>query len=55
MLVAQLGHITEAAATDWLAPNPRSPDRAAAERWVAEVLDDPHTRDRLDALLAAVA
>ena len=25
MLIAQLGHITEIAATDWLTPNPRSP------------------------------
>jgi thiamine kinase-like enzyme len=55
MLIAALGHITEAAAADWLAPNPRSPDRAAAAAWIGEVLDDPHTPDRLDTLLAAVA
>lgn len=55
MLIAQLGHITETAATDWLAPNPRSPERADAEAWVSEVLDDPHTRERLDALRRAVA
>ena len=54
MLVAQLGHITEIAATDWLEPNPRSPDRATAAAWISEVLDEPHTRDLLDGLLAAV-
>ncbi len=54
MLVAQLGHITETAATDWLQPNVRSPDRADAASWVAEVLDDPHTRELLDALLRSV-
>jgi len=54
MLIAQLGHITEIAATDWLQPNPRSPDRADSAAWVSEVLDDPHTRERLDSLLAAV-
>lgn len=53
MLVAQLGHITEAAATDWLEPGPRSPERADAVAWVSEVLDDPHTRVRLRALLDA--
>jgi hypothetical protein len=30
MLIAQLGHITELAATDWLEPNPRSPERTDA-------------------------
>jgi aminoglycoside phosphotransferase (APT) family kinase protein len=54
MLIAQLGHITEIAATDWVEPNPRSPDRAAAEEWISEVFDDPHTRDVLDGLLAWV-
>ena len=53
MLIAQLGHITEAAATDWLEPNPRSPERADAEAWISEVLDEPHTRDVLNELLAA--
>lgn len=52
MLVAQLGHITEAAAMDWLNPNPRSPDRADSAAWVGEVLDEPHTRAVLDTLLA---
>jgi len=52
MLVAQLGHITETAAADWLQPNPRTPDRADAEAWVSEVFDDPHTREVLDRLLA---
>lgn len=53
MLIAQLGHITELAAADWLRPNDRSPDRTDAEAWVREALDDPHTRERLDRLLAA--
>ncbi len=51
MLIAQLGHITEAAATDWLTPNPRSPSRADSTAWISEVLDDPHTRDRLDSII----
>jgi len=51
MLIAQLGHITEIAASDWLEPNTRSPDRADSAAWISEVLDDPHTRERLDALL----
>jgi aminoglycoside phosphotransferase (APT) family kinase protein len=55
MLIAQLGHITEMAANDWLKPNPRSPDRADSAAWISEVLDDPHTRGRLDAMLDAVA
>ncbi len=55
MLIAQLGHITETAATDWLQPNRRSPDRADSAAWVAEVLDEPHTRDLLDALLRNVS
>jgi len=55
MLIAQLGHITETASTDWLEPNVRSPDRAESAAWVAEVFDDPHTRERLDSLLAAAS
>jgi Ser/Thr protein kinase RdoA (MazF antagonist) len=51
MLVAELGHITERAATDWLQPTPRSPDRADSTAWINEVLDDPHTRTRLRDLL----
>lgn len=51
MLIAQLGHITETASRDWLEPNDRSPSRAAAEAWVSEVFDDPHTRRVLDAML----
>lgn len=51
MLIAQLGHITEAAASDWLEPNPRCPQRADAQAWIAEVLDEPHTRKLLDSLL----
>ena len=54
MLIAQLGHITEIAATDWLEPNPRSPERADSAAWIGEVLDEPHTREVLDTLLAAV-
>ncbi len=52
MLIAQLGHVTEIAATDWLTPNPRSPSRRDAAAWIAGVLDDPLTRERLEALLA---
>jgi hypothetical protein len=51
MLIAQLGHINEAAATDWLEPNARNPDRAGAQAWISETLDDPHTREVLTALL----
>jgi Ser/Thr protein kinase RdoA (MazF antagonist) len=54
MLIAQLGHITEIAATDWLEPNLRSPDRADSAAWISEVFDEPHTRELLDTLLAAV-
>jgi aminoglycoside phosphotransferase (APT) family kinase protein len=53
MLIAQLGHIAEAAASDWLNPNPRSPDRADAIAWIGEMLDEPHTRELLESLLAA--
>jgi len=53
MLIAQLGHINEAAATDWLTPNPRSPQRADAAAWIGQTLDDPHTRERLESILAA--
>jgi hypothetical protein len=54
MLIAQLGHITEMAAMDWLQPNPRSPDRAHSNAWISEVLEDPHTRSRLRDLLDVV-
>ena len=54
MLIAQLGHITEIAATDWLEPNPRSPDRADSAAWIGEVLDEPHTRDAARTLLETV-
>jgi Ser/Thr protein kinase RdoA (MazF antagonist) len=53
MLIAQLGHINETAATDWLTPNPRSPRRADSAAWIGETLDDPHTRERLESILAA--
>ncbi len=55
MLIAQLGHIAETAALDWLTPNPRSPQRADAAAWIGEVLDEPHTRKLLDTILNAVA
>jgi thiamine kinase-like enzyme len=51
MLIAQLGHITELAANDWLQPNARSPKRADAAAWIAEVLDEPHTRTLLESIL----
>ena len=54
MLIAQLGHITEIAGNDWLVPNPRSPSRSDSTAWISEVLDDPHTRERLHELLRAV-
>jgi Ser/Thr protein kinase RdoA (MazF antagonist) len=53
MLIAALGHITEMAATDWLTPNPRSPERASSVAWIGEVLDEPHTRDVLEEILRA--
>ena len=55
MLIATLGHVTEIAASDWLTPNVRSPDRADSAAWISEVLDEPHTRDVLDGLLVAVS
>jgi hypothetical protein len=53
MLIAQLGHITEIAGTDWLKPNPRSPTRADSAAWIGEILDEPHTRELLETILAA--
>jgi hypothetical protein len=53
MLIAQLGHITEIAATDWLRPNPRSPERTDSAAWIGEVLDEPHTRELLETILGA--
>jgi len=53
MLIAQLGHISEMAGTDWLTPNPRSPQRADAAAWIGEMLNEPHTRDLLGAILDA--
>jgi aminoglycoside phosphotransferase (APT) family kinase protein len=53
MLIAQLGHITELAAKDWLRPGLRSPDRASAEAWIRETLDEPHSRELLLSLLTA--
>ncbi|MEU7825555.1 phosphotransferase [Catellatospora sp. NPDC049133] len=54
MLIAQLGHITEIAATDWLRPEARSRRRSDSAAWISEVLDEPHTRQLLDALVNAV-
>jgi len=54
MLIAQLGHITELAAMDWLHPNERSPERADSAAWISEVFDEPHTRKFLGTLLDAV-
>ncbi|SDU62259.1 phosphotransferase enzyme family protein [Jiangella alkaliphila] len=54
MLIAVLGHIAEIAATEWLRPNHRSRGRSHSEAWIGEMLDDQHTRDRLDGLLAAL-
>jgi hypothetical protein len=51
MLIAQLGHITEIAARDWLTPNPRSACREDSQAWISEVFDEPHTRAVLDDLL----
>ena len=53
MLIAQLGHIAEAAATDWLTPNPRSPERTDAAAWIGEVLQEPHRRELLDTIVTA--
>lgn len=55
MLIAQLGHIAQIAATDWLEPNVRSPDRAGAAAWIGEILDQPHTRQVLSSLMDAAA
>ncbi len=55
MLIAELGHITEIAAMDWLQPNARSPRRSGSAAWIGEVFDEPHTRRLLDGLLHAVA
>jgi len=54
MLIAQLGHITEIAATDWIEPNTRSPDRADSEAWISEVFDEPHARMLLETILGWV-
>jgi Ser/Thr protein kinase RdoA (MazF antagonist) len=55
MLIAQLGHIAQMAAMDWLEPNVRNPDRAGAVAWIGEILDEPHTREVLGALLDVVS
>jgi Ser/Thr protein kinase RdoA (MazF antagonist) len=55
MLIAQLAHITETAARDWLSPNPRSPRRSDAAAWIGETLNEPHTRELLDTILKAAA
>lgn len=55
MLIAQLGHIAQIAATDWLEPNVRNPHPADAAEWIGEILDEPHTREVLGALLDVVS
>ncbi|XVU29305.1 phosphotransferase enzyme family protein [Actinoplanes sp. CA-054009] len=50
MLIAQLGHIAETAAGNWL----RGGERQEAVAWIAEVLDDFHYRERLRGLLRAI-
>ena len=55
MLIAELGHICEMACRDWLAPNPRSPERADSAASFAEFIDRPHRREVLLELLDAIA
>jgi Ser/Thr protein kinase RdoA (MazF antagonist) len=55
MLIAQLGHINEAAGTDWLTPNPRSPQRADSAAWIGESINEPHSRELLECILSASA
>ncbi|MFG1991894.1 phosphotransferase enzyme family protein [Actinoplanes sp. NPDC048988] len=50
MLIAQLGHIAALAGERWLRGDAR-PDAAA---WIGEVLDDFHSRERLQRLLGAI-
>jgi hypothetical protein len=55
MLIAQLGHIAEIAANDWLDPAARGRDRDDSADWIGELLVDPHSRRGLQELLDAVA
>ena len=55
MLIAQLGHIGEAACRDWLQPNARSPRRADSASWFAELVERPHHRHVLREILDAVS
>ncbi|SNY68795.1 phosphotransferase [Paractinoplanes atraurantiacus] len=50
MLIAQLGHIAELAGSNWLSAGAR-PESAA---WIGEVLEDFHSRERLQGLLRAI-
>ncbi|HZM74272.1 MAG TPA: phosphotransferase [Candidatus Limnocylindrales bacterium] len=54
MLIAQLGHIAEIAANDWLDPAARGRDRAESAAWIGELLADPHSRHGLQRLLDAI-
>lgn len=54
MLIAQLGHIAEIAANDWLDPSARGRERPESAAWIGELLSDPHSRNRLRALLDSV-
>jgi Ser/Thr protein kinase RdoA (MazF antagonist) len=51
MLIAQLGHIAEIAANDWLDPGARGRERAESAAWIGELLTDPHSRQGLRRLL----
>ncbi len=53
MLIAQLGHIAEAACRQWLEPTPRS-SRADSAASFAEFVDRPHDRAVLGHILDAV-
>ncbi len=53
MLITELGHIMELAGWAWLRPDVPWLGPSAADAWISEGLDDPHTRAVLDRLLAA--
>jgi Ser/Thr protein kinase RdoA (MazF antagonist) len=55
MAIAQLGHITELSCRAWLDPSETPAERERQAARVAEALDDPLTRELIDALLEAVA
>jgi len=55
MLIAQLGHIAEVAANDWLHPQARGRDRAESAAWIGEMFAEPHSRRVLQDLLDTIA